>query len=81
MHIQVIQDSYGNNTGVYIPLNDWNKIVEKYQDLKNIADIDKLPQKKLSDLAGSLSKETAELLQKSIDKNRIEWDDRLNKQI
>jgi hypothetical protein len=38
------------------------------------------PKKKLSELAGKLSHETAEALQKHVKKSRREWEERLNKQ-
>ncbi len=35
MKIQVLQDGFGNNTGIYIPMNDWNILSQKYQYLKD----------------------------------------------
>jgi hypothetical protein len=29
MRLQVIKDGYGKNTRVFIPMNDWNVIVQK----------------------------------------------------
>jgi hypothetical protein len=33
MGLQVIQDSKGNNTGVFIPYNEWNKIKKHHKEL------------------------------------------------
>jgi len=80
MKLQVIKDGNGKNTGVFVPINDWNEIVEKHQDLKNLVDIKAEPKKKLSQLAGKLSHETAEAMQKYVAESRNEWEERLNKQ-
>lgn len=58
MRLQVIQDGYGNNTGVFVPINDWNEIVQKHHDLKILVNIEPAIKPKLSDLAGKLSHET-----------------------
>ena len=34
MKLQVIQDSKGNATGVYIPMNEWQKLKKQYKDLE-----------------------------------------------
>jgi len=35
VNIQYISDSEGMPTGVFIPLNDWNRIKEKYGDIED----------------------------------------------
>jgi hypothetical protein len=42
MKIQVIQDGKGNDTGVFIPIDDWIRIKRIYPDIESM-DID-LPQ-------------------------------------
>jgi hypothetical protein len=79
MRLQVIQDGYGKNTGVFVPINDWNIIIQKHEDLKDLVNIEPAPKKKLSELAGTLSKETAEAMQKHVAESREEWEERLNK--
>lgn len=84
MQLQIIKDGYGNNTGIFVPINDWDTITQKYQDLKALVSIDPIiPQqkKKLSELAGKLSKETAEAMQQYVSESRNEWDERLKKQL
>jgi hypothetical protein len=81
MQLQIIKDGYGNNTGVFVPMNDWDTITEKHQDLKELIATETKPKKiKLSELVGSLSKETAEDMQKYVTDSRNEWEERLNKQ-
>lgn len=81
MRLQIIKDSDGNNTGIFVPINDWEAITQKHQDLKALVDIEPTSKKKLSQLAGSLSKQTAEAMLKDVDENRHEWEQRLNKQL
>lgn len=80
MRLQIIKDSDGNNTGIFVPINDWEAITQKHQDLKELVDIKPTPKKKLSQLAGSLSKQTAEAMLREVDESRDEWEQRLNKQ-
>jgi hypothetical protein len=42
MHLQIIQDSTGKEAGVFIPIDDWNKIKYNYPDIDTISD--ELPQ-------------------------------------
>jgi len=34
MRLQVIQDGKGNNTGVFIPIEDWTLIKNQYPDIE-----------------------------------------------
>ena len=36
MRLQVIQDSQGKNTGVFIPIEDWALIKANYPDVDNL---------------------------------------------
>ena len=80
MRLQIIQDAQGQNTGVFVPINDWQTIIQKHQDLKTLVNIESTPKKKLSELAGTLSTETASAMQASVEESRNEWEERLNKQ-
>ena len=42
MNLQYISDSKGNTTGVYIPINEWNALKEKYEGIENEA-MDNIP--------------------------------------
>ena len=80
MKIQVLQDGSGNNTGVYIPMNDWKIISQKHLDLQDLIDIPK-NKKKISALLGKLSIETANEMIEELEQSRKSWEVRLNKQI
>jgi len=81
MQLQIIKDRNGNNTGVFVPMNDWNTIVQKHADLKTLIPEESVPQKiKLSELSGKLSKQTADAMQQSIAEDRNDWEERLKKQ-
>ena len=79
MRLQVIQDGDGQNTGIFIPINDWLSIIQKYHELKTLVNIEPAPKKKLSQLAGKLSNETAQEMQKYVAEGRNDWNERLNK--
>jgi hypothetical protein len=38
---QYTYDSNGNPIGVFIPINDWNRITEKYSDIEDIPEWEK----------------------------------------
>ncbi len=78
MQLQIIKDGYGNNTGIFVPMNDWDAITQKHQDLKALVMVEPTPRKKkLSELAGTLSTQTAEALLKHVEDSRNEWEERL----
>lgn len=72
MHLQLIQDGYGKNTGVFVPINDWNIIIQKHEDLKALVNIEPVSKNKLSALAGKISPETAEEMQAYVIESRAE---------
>ena len=70
MDLQYISDSNGKHTAVIIPIDEWNNITTKHQDLKTL---DK-PKKKPSDFVGCISKETADKLNEYVKQSREEWE-------
>ncbi|MEH6309206.1 hypothetical protein RYH73_26375 [Olivibacter sp. CPCC 100613] len=36
MRLQIIQDSKGKATGVYIPINEWKELKKRYTDLEEL---------------------------------------------
>lgn len=36
MKLQVLQDNFGNQTGVYIPIEDWTLIKNNYPDIESL---------------------------------------------
>lgn len=41
MPAQYTYDANGNPVGVFIPINDWNSITEKYSDIEDIPEWEK----------------------------------------
>jgi hypothetical protein len=80
MSLQLIQDENRKDTGVFVPINEWNEIVKTHGDLKALISGSIKPKRKLSELAGSLSSETAAAMQKYVEESRNEWEERLNDQ-
>jgi len=73
MALQYLLDNSGKTTAVVIPISDWEDIISRHSDLKQLTD---LPgkKKKPSDFVGILTKEEAEKMQLSIDESRKQWD-------
>ena len=80
MSLQVIKDGSGKNTGVFVPMSDWEALTQKHEDLKLLVAIEPVCKRKLSELAGTLSNDTAEDMLKYVAQSRSEWEDRLKKQ-
>ncbi len=80
MSLQVIKDGNGKNTGVFIPMSDWDSITQIHEDLKKLVSFEPVSKKKLSTLAGSISKETASDMLNYVEESRKEWEERLKKQ-
>jgi Putative addiction module component len=36
MRLQVLQDNFGNQTGIYVPMEDWTLIKNNYPDIESI---------------------------------------------
>ncbi len=81
MPLQYITDNTGAHTAVVIPINEWEKLTCKHEDLKTLEAAPPKPKVKLSDYAGKLSQETAEAMLNYVAESRNEWDERLNKQL
>jgi hypothetical protein len=50
MKIQVIQDSQGHATGVYIPIQEWNALKKQYKALAALEQVVPTQEHMLSDL-------------------------------
>jgi hypothetical protein len=73
MSLQIIQDGYGKNTGIFIPMKDWELIIEKHEDLKYLITQNN-PPKRIADLVGKLSNETAKKMLNYVAESREEWE-------
>ncbi|MEO0310762.1 MAG: hypothetical protein RIQ89_419 [Bacteroidota bacterium] len=70
MNIQYLSDSEGRNTAVVIPIEYWNEITAKHQDLKILVK----PKKKLSEkYKGTFTEEQGKNLNEHIKQMRSEW--------
>ena len=70
MNLQYISDARGRHTAVVIPIEEWNNITAKHEDLKEL----EKPKMKPSDFRGAISKETAEAMIQYVEQSRNEWD-------
>jgi hypothetical protein len=68
MNIKYISDSQGKHTAVVIPIDDWNEITTRFQDLKENS------KAKPSDFRGAISKKTADELLDYVQQARGEWE-------
>lgn len=54
MRLQIIQDSKGKATGVYIPISEWNNLKKQYKDLEELEYEEPSKKKILSELREAL---------------------------
>ncbi len=50
MKLQVIQDSNGEASGVYIPINDWEELKKQYKNLEELEYIEPTKEQILQEL-------------------------------
>ena len=81
MPLQYVTDASGNQTAVVIPIDEWELLTQKHEDLKELATTSIKPKTKLSSLAGKLSEETANAMLSYVEEGRNDWDERLKKQL
>ncbi|WP_224746354.1 hypothetical protein [Mucilaginibacter glaciei] len=74
MALQYISDDAGNQTAVVIPINQWNEITARHEDIKELTAPKANPatSKKPSDYAGTMSKEEGETFSQYIEQSRNE---------
>ncbi len=80
MPLHYITDASGKQTAVLIPIDEWEMLTSKHEDLKELETRPIKPKTKLSGLAGKLSEETANAMLSYVEESRNEWDERLKKQ-
>ena len=81
MPLQYITDASGEHTAVLIPINEWELITRKHEDLKSLETMAAKPKAKLSTLAGKLSYNTAEAMLNYVAEGRNEWEEREKKKL
>jgi len=73
MALQYISDNSGNHTAVIIPINEWNDITTKHEDLK-LMEEKTSKVNNASRFKGLLTDEEAEKYHQYLKKVRSEWD-------
>ncbi len=81
MALQYITDNSGAHTAVVIPIDEWERITRKHEDLKTLESTPAKKKIKLSDYAGKLSQETADAMLNYVAESRNDWEERLDKQL
>jgi hypothetical protein len=79
MPLQYITDASGINTAVLIPINEWELLTRKHEDLKNMGKKQEGTKQRLSQLAGKLSNSTADEMLNYVSNSRNEWEERTKK--
>ncbi|MDZ7900750.1 MAG: hypothetical protein U5N85_22320 [Arcicella sp.] len=69
MDLHYISDKEGKHTAIVIPIEEWNNMTSKHEDLKTFEN----PKRKPSDFRGSISKESANIMLQHVEKSRKEW--------
>jgi hypothetical protein len=54
MSVQVIHDGKGRATGVYIPINEWEALKKRYEDLESMEVVEPSKEQVLSELAQAI---------------------------
>jgi hypothetical protein len=70
MSVHYISDKHGKHTAIVIPIEEWDNITSKHQDLKSL----EKPKMKPSDFRGAISKKTTEELLQHTEQARTEWE-------
>jgi hypothetical protein len=70
MDLQYISDISGNHTAVIIPIEKWNNITEKHQDLKQL----EKPKNNAARFKNLLNREEADKYNTYLQKAREQWE-------
>ncbi|WP_221390596.1 hypothetical protein [Dyadobacter sp. NIV53] len=77
MDLQYISNENGEKTAIIIPIEDWNTITAKHEDLKELEEkvlkFQPSKRKKPSDFVGIISNQEADEMQEYLKKARSEW--------
>ncbi|AMR33868.1 hypothetical protein A0256_21705 [Mucilaginibacter sp. PAMC 26640] len=78
MAIQYVSDDAGNKTAVLIPIDEWNNLTSKHEDIQLLVQDPAQPKskRKPSEFVGTLDKETGRQMILDIEKDREEWERR-----
>ncbi|MGZ3756075.1 MAG: hypothetical protein ACXVAY_20470 [Mucilaginibacter sp.] len=74
MELQYISDNTGKHTAVIIPIEEWNSITAKHEDLKELIEEKTTKSNNASRFKGLLTDEEAEKYHVYLKQARSEWD-------
>lgn len=74
MALQYLSDSNGKPTAVVIPIQDWEMLKKKHQDLQLLEKPTSSAKKKPSDFAGTLPVDIAEAMHIHVEQSRNDWE-------
>lgn len=75
MNVQYLSDAQGRHTAIVIPIEEWNTITAKHEDLKTLEKPKQNAARlKPSDFVGCISKETAQKMITDIEHSRNQWE-------
>ena len=75
MELQYISDAQGRHTAVIIPIEKWQTITAKHQDLKELERPEPATNRlRPSDFFGTISEEECNKMQEYVTQSRNEWD-------
>ena len=70
MDLQYLSNTQGKHTAVVIPIDEWNNITAKHQDLKDL----EIPKSNASRFKGLLTREEADKYHSYLKQARSEWE-------
>jgi hypothetical protein len=74
MNVQYITDENGNQKAVIIPIEEWNNITAKHQDVKELTEEKSIKLNDVSRFKGILTNDEADKYHQYLKKARNEWD-------
>ena len=74
MALQYVFDEEGKHTAVLVPINDWNTITARHQDVKELVGEKIQKTNNASRFKGLLTNEEAKMYDKYLKQARSEWD-------
>ena len=74
MELQYLSDGAGNHTAVVIPIQEWNKITAKHQDVKELMEGKQAKTNNASRFEGLLTAQEADKYDQYLKNARSEWD-------
>ncbi len=73
MDLQYISDTQGRHTAVVIPIEEWNNITAKHEDLKILEQVADVSTKNADRFKGILNNEEADKYTAYLNQARNEW--------